>query len=148
MVPSGTRGRVDAFVDLPGAARSAALQEAIPVGIEEGAVAWRQPHRARPGAVVDHAEQREELGVPAEALVHGIRVKRRVFAQPFVEAGEGVGAEKGLVLRQHVPLLGVEQEHEPQHDGEQPPVDLVGVLRERFAQKLALRGVMSGLEAA
>ena len=144
----GDQGRVDAFVDLPGAARSAALQEAIPVGVEEGAVAWRQPHRARPGAVVDHAEQGEELGVPAEALVHGIRVERRVFAQPFVEAGERVGAEEGLVLRQHVPLLGVEQEHEPQHDGEQAPVDLVGVLRKRLAQKLALRGVVSGLEAA
>ena len=143
----GDHGRVDAFVDLPGAARSAALQEAIPVGVEEGAVAWREPHRARPGAVVDHAEQREELGVPAEALVHGIRMERRVFAQPFVEAGEGVGAEEGLVLRQHVPLLGVEQEHEPQHDGEQAPVDLVGVLRKRLAQKLALRGVVSGLEA-
>ena len=51
-------------------------------------MAWRQPHRARPGAVVDHAEQGEELGVPAEALVHGIGVECRVFAQPFVEAGE------------------------------------------------------------
>ena len=75
-------------------------------------------------------------------------MERRVFAQPFVEAGEGVGAEEGLVLREHVPLLGVEQEHEPQHDGEQAPVDLVGVLRKRLAQKLALRGVMSGLEPA
>ena len=84
----GDQGRIDAFANLSGAARSAALQEAIPVGVEQGAVAWRQPHRARPGVVVDHAEQGEELGVPAEALVHGIGVECRVFAQPFVEAGE------------------------------------------------------------
>ena len=60
----GDQGRVDAFVDLPGAARSAALQEAIPVGVEEGAVARGEPHRARPGAVVDHAEQRESWAYP------------------------------------------------------------------------------------
>ena len=52
----GDQGRVDALVDLPGAALAAPLQEAIPVGVEEGAVSRREPHRAGPGAVVDHAE--------------------------------------------------------------------------------------------
>ena len=75
-------------------------------------------------------------------------MERRVFAQPLVEAGERVGAEEGLVLREHVPLLGVEQEHEPQHDGEQPTVDLVGVLRQRLAQQRPIRGVMRRLESA
>ena len=144
----GNQGRVDAFVDLPGTDLSAALEEAISVGIEERAVTRGEPHLARPGAVVDHAKQDEELGVPAEALVHGVRVERRVFPQPLVEGGERVRAEEGLVLRQHVPLLCIEQEHESQYHGEQSPVHLVGVGLERLAQQLVLRGVVSGLEAA
>ena len=148
MVPSGTSG---------GSIRSwiwrappvgAALEEREAVGVEEDAVALGQPHRARLGAVVDHAEEDEELRPGAVALVHRVREERGVLAQALVEARERVVAQERLVLGQHVPLLGVEQEDEPQDDGEQRAVDLVGVLGERLAQQLALRGVVRGLEAA
>ena len=75
-------------------------------------------------------------------------IERRVFAQALVETRKRVVAQEGLVLGQHVPLFGVEQEDEPQDDGEERAVDLVGVLGERLAQQLALRGVVGRLEAA
>ncbi len=87
-------------------------------------------------------------GPGAVALVHRVRVERGVLAQALVEARRGVVAQEGLVLGQHVPLLGVEQEDEPQEDGEQRPVDLVRVLGERLAEELALGRVVGGLEAA
>ena len=126
----------------------AAFEEREAVGVEEDAMALGQPHRARLGAVVDHAEEDEELRPGAVALVHRVREERGVLAQALVEARERVVAQERLVLGQHVPLFGVEQEHEPQDDGEQRAVDFVGVLGERLAQKLALRGVVRGLEAA
>ena len=92
----------------------------------------REAHRAGLGAVVDHAEQGEELRPGAVALVHGVGEERGVLAQPLVEAGERVVAQERLVLGQHVPLLGVEQEDEPQDHREQRVVDLVGVLGERL----------------
>ena len=87
-----------------------------------------QLHGSRLGAVVDHAEEHEELRPGAVALVHRVREERGVLAQALVEARERVVPQERLVLGQHVPLLGVEQEDEPQDHGEQRPVDLVGVL--------------------
>jgi hypothetical protein len=52
----------------------------------------------------------------------------RVVAQPLVEGGERVVAREHLVRGKHLPLLGVEQEHEPEYHGEEGPVDLVGVV--------------------
>ena len=144
----GHERRLDPLVDLAHTAFRAAFQEAVPVGVEQDAVARRQRHAARAGAVVDHAEQDEKLRVRAVALVHRVRVQGRVLAQPLVQAGQGVGAEEGVVLRQHVPLLGVQQEDEAQHEGEQPAVDVVGVRRQRHVEERALRGVVRGLEAA
>ena len=144
----GDERRLDPLVDLPGAALRAAFQEAVAIGVEQGAVARRQRHAARAGAVMDHAEQDEKLRIRTVALVHGVRVQGRVFAQPLVQAGQRVGAEEGVVLRQHVPLLGVEQEDEAQHEGEQTPVDIVRVRRQRLGEERALRGVVRGLEAA
>ena len=111
-------------------------------------MALGQPHRAGFGAVVDHAEEDEKLRPSTVALVHRVREERGILAQPLVEAGERVVAQERLVLRQHVPLLGIEQEHEPQDDGEQRAVDFVGMLGERLAQELALRGVVGGLKSA
>ena len=93
-------------------------------------------------------EEHEQLRPGAVALVHRVREERGVLAQALVQARERVVAQERLVLRQHVPLLGVEQEDEPQDDGEQRAVDLVGVVGERLAQQLAARGVVRGLEAA
>ena len=78
-------------------------------------------------SVMDEAKQHEQLRPGAEALVHGVRVERGVFAQALVEAGERVVPDEGLVLRQHAALLGVEEEDEAQNDGEQTAVDVVAV---------------------
>ena len=59
-----------------------------------------------------------------------------ILAEPIVGTGKGVVAEVGPVgYRQHVPLFGVEQEHQTQDDRQQGAVDFVGVLCERPAQK-------------
>src|SRR5206468_1170140 len=83
----------------------------------------------------------------AEALIHRVREVSFVLAEPFVEPGERVVPEVGLVLRQHVALLGVEEEDQPQEDAEKRPVDSVRMLRQGLAQKLAARRVVRSLEA-
>jgi hypothetical protein len=73
-----------------------------------------------------------------KALVHRIWIERGILAEALIEAGERVEAQERLILRQHVPLLGKEQEHEPQDDSEQGSVDFVGMLCEWLAQEFAL----------
>jgi hypothetical protein len=53
-----------------------------------------------------------------------------------------------LVRRQHLALLGVEQEHEPEDHGEQRAIHLVWPLREHLAQQRSARRVVRGLETA
>ena len=118
------------------------------VRVEEHAVALGKPHRAGFGAVVDHTEKDEKLCPGAVALIHRVREERGVFAKALVETGERIVAQERLVLRQHVPLLGVEQKDEPQNDGKQRAVNFVGVLNERLAKKLTLRSVVGSLESA
>jgi len=144
----GDERRLDPLVDLAGAALGAALQEAVAVGVEQGAAARRQAHAAGAGAVVDHAEQRQQLRPGAEALVHRVGVQRGVRAQPFVQAGQRVVGAERLVGRQQVPLFGVEQEDEPQDDGEQGAVHGVRVVRQDFPQQRAAAGVVRGLQPA
>ena len=129
-----------------------AFEEREAVRVEQGAAALRQGERAA-GAVggrpvVDEAEQDEKLRSGAEALVHGVRVERGVFAQTFVEAGERVVAEEDVVLRQGSALLGMEQEDETENDGEEGAVDVVpvAVLGERLAKQILAGGVMGGPE--
>ena len=119
-------------MDLPGAGTGAALEEREAVGVEQDAVTRRHVKSPATGAVVDHAEEDEQLRPGAVALVHRVRVEGVVLAQPLVQPRERVVAQERLVLGQHVALLGVEQEHEPQDHGEQRAVDLVGVLGERL----------------
>ena len=102
----------------------------------------------RLGSVVEQPEQHEELRPGAVALVHRVGMEGRVLAQPLVEAGERVVAREGLSLGQQVPLLGVEQEDEPQDDGEQRVVDVVGTLGQRLAQQFTVRCVVGRLDAA
>ena len=89
-------------------------------------MALGQPHPARLGPVVNHSEEDEELPPCAVALVHGVREERGVLAEALVEARYGVVAQERFILGQHVPLLRIEQEDEPQDDGQESVVDLVG----------------------
>ena len=144
----GHQRRLDALVDLAGASGGAAFEEREAVGVEQVAVAPRKLQPVGLGAVVEEPEQHQELRPGAVALVHGVRVQGRVLAQPLVEAGQRVVAREGLPRRQQVPLLGVEQEDEPQDDGEQRVVDVVGAFAQRPAQQRPSRRVVRGPEAA
>lgn len=81
-------------------------------------------------------------------MLHRVREKRGILAQPLVKARKRVMAEESLVLRQHVALPGIKQEHEPQDDGEKSAIDLVGMLTERRVEKPSSRGIVSRLESA
>ena len=148
--------RFDALVDLPSACYfvRSAFQKAVAVGVEEGAVAARKVHGARAGTVVDHAEKREKLCVGTEAPVHGVRMERVIFGQPFVQPRKRVSVEECLVLGQHVPFLRVQQEDEAEDEGEKPLVYFVrlalvvtgvGSRVQEAAQQLPIL-VVSGLE--
>ena len=112
-------------------------------------MAGRDAHPPRAGAVVHHAEEREEMRPGAVALIHGVRVKRLVGAQPLEERHQRVVLDERLVLvGQQVPLLGVEQEDEPENHGEQGAIDLVRVLSERVPQQRAAARRVRRLDAA
>ena len=133
----GDQRRFDPIVELarPGAAAGFEKREAV--GVEQDAVALGEPQSAYGGAVMKEPEQHQELRPGAVALVHRVGVQRRVLAQSLVQAGERVVAREGLVIGQQVAFLGVEQEDEPQDDGEQGVVDVVGTLGQRSAQQRA-----------
>ena len=120
-----------------GSVRLEAFEEGVAVGVEQVAVAGREADVGALGAVVDHAPQREKLRVGAVSLVHCVGVRGGVGPQPLVEACDRVGAEEHFVLGQHVAFFGVEEEHEPQHHGEQALVDLVGVICELPVEQFA-----------
>ena len=152
----GDARRFDPVVELPTARNfvRTALQKAVAVRIEEHAVSGREPHGAGVGTVVHHAEQREQLRVGDVALVHGVGVERGVGGQTPVQLGEGVGAEEGLVLGQHVPFLRVQYEDEAENEDQEPPVHFVlvalvvpGVGRvEEASQQLLSGEAVSNLE--
>ena len=53
-----------------------------------------------------------------------------------------------VFVRQHVPLFGIQQEHEPQDDREQCLVDLVWTVGQMITQEFALGRVMRRLKSA
>jgi len=83
----------------------------------------------------------------AEALIHRVRVQRSVLTQPLVQAGDGVAADEGLVIRQHAAFFGIQDEDEPQEHREQRMVDLIRALAERSPQQLAPARLVGRLEA-
>ncbi|PYV07776.1 MAG: hypothetical protein DMG07_27615, partial [Acidobacteria bacterium] len=68
-------------MDLARTAGRPAFEKLEAVGIEEDGVALGEVHRAGLGAVVDHAEEDEELRPGAVALVHRVREERGVLTQ-------------------------------------------------------------------
>jgi hypothetical protein len=141
-------GRLDPLAMLPRRHFGAALEERETVGVEQNPVALRHPDLRRLGPVVHHPEEREQLCPSAVALVHRVRVVGGVVAQALVEPDERVVAQERLVARQHLALLGIKQEHEPENHREQRAVHLVRVLCKRPLQECASRPVVGGLEAA
>ena len=143
----GHERRLDPLVDLPGAGTGAPLEEREPVRIEQGAVTRRHMKLPTTGAVVNHAKQGDELRPRAVPLGHGVGVAGVVLAQPLVQPRQRVEAHERLVVREHVALLGVEQEHQPEDHCEERSVDIIGPIGKRLAQQLPARRVVRGLEA-
>nr|WP_240807474.1 hypothetical protein [Polyangium spumosum] len=80
----------------------------------------------------DGAEEREELAVRAEAVVHALGVRARVVAQARIEASEAQVLGVGAVLDgQERLIFRVEQEDEPQHDREHALIEMVAFGLER-----------------
>ena len=126
----------------------AAFKKRVAIRTEKVTMFRRHVHLHGLCAVMDHAPQGKKLGVGAVALVHCVGVQGRVGSQPLIETGHRVSAEEGLVLRQQIPLLGIEQVDEAQHDGEQPAIDLVGIFRQPSPEQPSLGRVVGGLEAS
>src|SRR6266567_1121159 len=71
--------------------RLASFEECVAAGIEEIAAAGRQIELgSMAAAVIDEAEQREELRPGSEALVHRVRIAGRIGAEPFEETADAV----------------------------------------------------------
>ena len=71
-----------------------------------------------------------------------------VLDQTREQPGERVIADKQVVGREHLAFLGVEQEHQPHEDREQPFVDLMGAIGTvaKTAEELAPRLLIGCLE--
>ena len=102
---------------------------------------------AVPAAVVDQAEQGQELGPAAEAVVHRVGMPAGVLAEPLEQADDRVILLVDLVIREERTVLGVEDEHQPQQDAEQARIDLVRVVLQHVAEQVAVALVVGRLEA-
>ncbi len=100
-----------------------ALQEGVGVRVEELAAALGQLHLPVRAAVVNQAEEGEEAGPGAVALVHRVGVEAGVGAELLEEAGDPVVLGVGGLLRHHPPLFSVEEEDQAHQRGHQAAVD-------------------------
>src|SRR5262249_40600129 len=91
----------------------ATFEERVRVRIEEAPATRREVEVLVLHAEEDGAEQREELAVGAEAVVHALGVRAGVGFEALVEAGhaEVLGVD-GVLDRQEALVLGVEEEDE------------------------------------
>ena len=92
------------------------FEEGIAVRVEQIALAGRQLQAAVAAAVVDQAEEGQELRPGAVALVHRVGMPAGVLAEPLEEAGDRVILLVDLVVGEERTVLGVEDEHQPQQD--------------------------------
>ena len=92
---------------MPGFAAGAALEEWIAVGVEEAAFAGGEVEAVVGAAGVDEAEEGEQGGPGAEALVHGVGVAAGVLAEAEVEAGDAVVGGPGRLAGHEAAVLGV-----------------------------------------
>ena len=113
----------------------AAFEEGVAAGIEEVAAAGGQIELGSvAAAIIDEAEQREELRPGSEALVHGVGIAGGVGAEPLEESADAVMVGVDGVGGEQAAIFGKEDEDQAQEDGEQSLVDLIGVVREDVFQ--------------
>ena len=104
----------------------ASFEESVAAGIEEVAAASGQIELGSvAAAVIDEAEQCEELRPGSEALVHRVGIPGRVVAEPLEEAPDAVMVSVNGIRREQSAILGEEDEYQPQQNREQTLVDLI-----------------------
>ena len=121
----GFRGSLDSLHG------SAPFEEGKAGRVEQPPLAGDEGQVAVPAAAVDQPEQRQQLRPGPEALVHGVRVRGRVGAQPGEQAAEGVVLLVHRMVGHHAAVLGVEEEHQPHQHDDQPAVEVA----RRFARQ-------------
>ena len=121
----GFRGSLDSLD------ASIAFEEGKARRVEQPPLAGDEGQVAVPATAVDQPEQRQQLRPSPEALVHGVRVRGRIGAQPGEQAAEGVVLLVHRVVGHHAAVLGVEEEHQPHQHDDQPAVEVA----RRFARQ-------------
>ena len=101
-----------------------------------------------PPPIVNQAEQRQELGPGAEAVIHRVGIPARIFPQAFEKAGDRVELLVDLLGGEQRAVFGIEQEHHPRQDGDQPCIHVVRIVREHVAEQFAVPLVVGRLEVS
>jgi len=114
----------------------ASFEEREPIGVEEVAVAGGHLQIGMAGAVVNEAEQGEELGPSTVAGVHGVGMALGVGLELLEQAVNAVVASVELGGRHEVAVFGKEEEDETHEDIEQALVDLLGALLKNVAEEV------------
>ena len=90
-----------------------------------------------PGTVaaarVKKPRQSNNLCPGTVAAVHGVRVLTRVRLEPFVQTGNGVVLQPGLIRPHEAAVFGIENEHHAHERGEHSAVDMARVVPEGLA---------------
>jgi hypothetical protein len=129
-------------------ARGATFEEWITVGIEQMAGAGGHLEIGMFAAAMNDAEQGEQLRPSTEAVVHGVRVTFGISAQPLEETTHGVVPDIKPAARQQTTILGEEDEHKAEQDGDQASIDVVGIRGGEFPQDFAMGASVCGLKTA
>ena len=119
------RWQVGEHVALVAAARFAALQKRIGVGIKQFAVARWQIVRIGAAAVVHQPEQAEQRGPGTAPVGHGVLVLNALLAQAIGQSADAVVLPVERVLRHQRFVFRVEQEHQPQQHRDQPAIEVL-----------------------
>src|SRR5713226_8049146 len=104
-------------------------------------------HRAMPGAIVEQTIESQELWPSAVTLIHRVWKARIVFAQTSEESDDRVVFVVNRIGGKQSPILGVQDEHQPQQAGQETAVNVLWILFEGFPQQFALCGLIGRLKA-
>ena len=136
------------FVETPWRLPGPAFQKIVAIRVEQVSLAGRNPQCTMPSALVDHAEERQQLCPSPETLVHRVGIAALIVAQPLEQPGDRVEVAVDRIGGKQVAVLGVQDEDQPHEHGQQTGVDVVRVFAEHVGQKLALALVVGRLESA